>query len=149
LTGTYTALTRRATTVLRGEEMPSGPVPYEYPDVPRAGDMRIASDTIEAARYILGHTEPKDRIYCRVEFMDGMELYFLTGRKNPTRFDMLAEIIWPPYQAENLAALKADPPTLVIGKYRPFIGNEAADYLDEHWAAETTIGRYVISRRKP
>ncbi len=148
LTGTYGALTKRATAVLRGEEMPSGPLRYDYPGVPRAGDMRIAGDTVEAARYILTHSAPQDRVYCRVEFMDGMELYFLTGRRNPTRFDMLAEILWPPYQAENLASLKADPPTLVVGKYRPFIGTEAANYLDENWVVEASFGRYTISRRK-
>ncbi len=148
LTGTYGALTKRATAVLRGEEMPSGALRYDYAGVPRAGDMRIASDTIEAARYILTHSSPDDRVYCRVEFMDGMELYFLTRRRNPTRFDMLAEILWPPYQNENLASLKADPPTLVVGKYRPFIGSEAANYLDENWVVEATFGRYTISRRK-
>lgn len=148
LTGTYGALTKRATALLRGEEMPSGPHRYDYPGVPRAGDMRISGDVVEAARYILAHSAPQDRVYCRVEFMDGMELYFLTGRRNPTRFDMLAEILWPPYQAENLASLKADPPTLVVGKYRPFIGTEAANYLDENWVVEATFGRYTIARRK-
>ena len=93
-------------------------------------------------------TGPDDAIFSRVDFIDGAEFYFLSGRRNPTRFDILAEISWKGYQADLLRSLERDPPKLVIGTFGSFIGDEARDYLDKGWKQVASFGSTAVLGRK-
>jgi hypothetical protein len=99
----------RVTATLRGEEMPSSGPKFAYPNLRRAGDVRIPEDTVRAAEYIRAQSKPQDFVFNRVNFMDGRELMFLANRRNPTRFDMLAEFRCTP-RSPNTALAQATTP---------------------------------------
>jgi hypothetical protein len=108
----------------------------------------VPGDVVQVSEYILANTKPDDYLFNRHEFMDGLEFYFLTGRRNPTRFDMISEILWRPQQREALDELQRNPPTLVIGTYEQYLGPDINQYLKEGWVSAASFGRFSLWRRK-
>ena len=122
---------RRLGATLAGDEVPSSGAPYVHPGIPRAGDVRLPDETERVVTEIRARTGPGEAIFCRVGFMEGAELYLLADRRNPTRFDALAELVTFEHRRALLEELRADPPALVIGADRAFVGEEAARWLDD------------------
>ncbi len=128
--------------------------PYEYPDIPRAGDVYLDGDYQALARFVRGATGPNDRMFTLLDMMDGGELYFICDRPNPTRYDLTAEIFTAAQQHEVLESLKSDPPRLIVGndgsvlgEYPPsseVVGDEVMSYVKEHWTVPKSIGRYTV-----
>src|SRR5262249_54549173 len=83
----------RIAALARGEERPSSLVAHAHPALPRAGDVYVPPATEELVSFVRRETSERDPIFCRVGFMTGAEIYFLADRRDPTRFDMLAEIL--------------------------------------------------------
>jgi hypothetical protein len=134
--------------------------PYEYPDIPRAGDVYLDGDYQALARFVRGATGPNDRMFTLLNMMDGGELYFICDRPNPTRYDLTAEIFTAAQQHEVLESLKSDPPRLIVGNdidevaTQPMsviyphagsvVGDEVISYVKEHWTVPKSIGRYTV-----
>ncbi len=116
--------------------------------LPRAGAVRVPEDTRRLIEFIEATTTPSDPIFCRIGFMTGPEIYFLADRKNPTRFDMLAEIATIRQQSELADQLRRDPPLLVIGRDATYVGSEAAAVLDQGWTEVARFGEIVVARRR-
>lgn len=146
--GTRLLLPRiRAT--LHAEEMPSRGPKYVYPNLHRAGDLRVPEATLLAAEFIRAQSQPQDFVFSRVSFMDGGELMFLANRRNPTRFDTLGEVTWGPQQKELLADLRRNPPVLVLGESygAPYLDAETLAYLASGWEPAQTFGDVTIMKR--
>ncbi|HEX5099695.1 MAG TPA: hypothetical protein VFV94_09360, partial [Polyangiaceae bacterium] len=147
--GATVLLIPRIQATLRGEELPSRGPKYAYPTLRRAGDIRIPVETVRAAEYIRSHSQPQDFVFNRLSFMDGGDLMFLANRRNPTRFDTLAEITWAPQQKELLADLRRNPPALVLGDGdgAPYLDAETLAYLAAGWERGQTFGDIAIMKR--
>ena len=139
----------------RGTRDVSSVAPYEYPDIPRAGDVYLDGDFQALARFVRGATGPNDRIFMVVNYLDGGELYFICDRPNPTRYDLMAEIMTAAQQREVLESLKSDPPRLIVGDdgssrssswkwEQASVGDEVISYIKEHWTVPKSIGRYTV-----
>ncbi|MGO8999311.1 MAG: hypothetical protein ACLQVI_38790 [Polyangiaceae bacterium] len=114
LTGNKTGLALKLAALRAGDEKPSTGEPYDYPEIPRAGDIRLAPETIELVTLLRHSSSPDDAIFYRGKHTFGGELYFLADRRNPTRFDQPLEIFTRTLQAEMLRDLERDKPKLVI-----------------------------------
>jgi len=114
-------------------------------------DIRIPQTTLAAAEYIRANSSEQDFVFSRVSWMDGGELMFLANRRNPTRFDNLAELTWRPQQQELLADLRRNPPALVLGDSfgAPYLDAETLAYLASGWEPAQTFGPVTIMKRKP
>lgn len=119
--------------ILAGDEKPSSGPPYVYPDIPRAGDMRLADATLEIVRLVLAHSGPGDALFYRGHATFGAEFYFLTNRRNPTRFDLPDEMLTHSLEDEALADLKRDPPKVVITDDTHVESPEAPAFFAEHY----------------
>jgi hypothetical protein len=148
--GAKKLLVPRLLATLRGEEGPSRGAPYRYPTLKRAGDINISTSVVEAAEYIRSTTRSGDYVYNRAAHMDGGDLMFLANRRNPTRFDMPAELTWRPQQRELLADLRKNPPVLVLGDSlgAPYLDAETIAYLAAGWQPVRTFGDLTIMKRK-
>jgi hypothetical protein len=141
-------ITRRLAEVDSGEEKPASTQRHEHPDIPRAGDVFLPPATRAIVDYIRRETSPADPVFVCAGMFDGAEIYFLADRRNPSRFDTLSEIVNHARQAELLAALKRDPPELVIGGDTSFVGQEVAEYLQAGWQDAPSMGGYSVRRRR-
>jgi hypothetical protein len=148
--GATVLLLPRIQAALRGEELPSRGPKYAYPKLRRAGDIRIPEETVRAAEYIRAQSQPQDFVFNRLSFMDGGDLMFLANRRNPTRFDTLAELTWAPQQKELLADLRRNPPALVLGDSygAPYLDAETLAYLAAGWELGQTFGDIAIMKRR-
>ncbi|HWP04350.1 MAG TPA: hypothetical protein VNN72_01350 [Polyangiaceae bacterium] len=148
--GATVLLWPRIQATLHGEEMPSRGPKYAYPTLHRAGDIRIPEETVRAADYIRAQSQPQDFVFNRLSFMDGGDLMFLANRRNPTRFDTLAELTWGPQQKELLADLRRNPPALVLGDSygAPYLDAETLAYLASGWELGQTFGDVAIMKRR-
>jgi len=146
MTNADDAVVTRLRALSGGHEAPSRGAARVHPDLPRAGDVPLDGDIEQAARYIVGATSPGDAIFCRVAQLGGAELYFLTGRRDPTRFDAMAEIVTRADQREVLEALRRDPPVLVVGKNSDYVGEETDAWLARSYEEQRRFGDIVISR---
>jgi hypothetical protein len=127
----------------------SRPVPFVYDDVPRAGDIHIDSGTLQVVRYVREQTTPKDPIFVDLGRFAGPEIYWLSDRRNPTRFDMLQEILSRGHQQDLLESLHKDPPLYVIGDSSEAIGDQVVAYLSANWETlPERPGGYVVRRRR-
>lgn len=137
---------RGAALIDRSESPSTGP-PYRHPGVPRAGDVFVPAYMEDLVRYLRDHSTADDPIFCRTPFMRGPEIYFLADRRNPTGFDMTAEIITRSHQEQLFEQLKRDPPLFVVGSETSFVGGRANRYLDAGWRPVARFGEFVVSRR--
>jgi hypothetical protein len=127
-----------------GKKAPSGATPYQYPDIPRAGDVYLDRDFQAVTRFVQSVTSRQDPIFTMLYMMDGGELYFLADRKNPTRYDLLAEVMTAGQQREVLDALRERPPKLIIGSDATLLGREVQAYVRSRWSVSKLIGRYTV-----
>jgi hypothetical protein len=141
-------LARRAADLASGREAPSRGARIDHPGVPRAGDLPLEPETEAAVLYALRSTSPSDPIFCRVAWLRGADIYFLANRRNPTRFDTLAEIVTVADQREILDRLRADPPALLFGSDAEFVGADVDALLRTDYEEAARFGSLVVSRRR-
>jgi hypothetical protein len=140
-------LISRIDAIARHDEGPSKGPKYQHPNLPRGGDVAIPAWEEELAVFVKSTTTPDDYIFCRVGPMTGPEFYFLTGRKNSTRFDLLAETATLSIRHEAVEDFKRHPPRLVIGNYNG-IGEEIEQYL-RAWKPLKTFKTVTVYARDP
>jgi hypothetical protein len=131
-----------------GTEKPSGPERYQHADIPRAGDVLIPAHVRDIVTYVHKEVKENEPIFVCAGMFDGAELYFLTDRRNPSRFDTLSELVTQSRRDELLQALQDDPPALIIGNEMSFFGETITDYVAAHWEAPVSQGGYTIRKRK-
>jgi hypothetical protein len=143
------AFTTRLERVFRGVEAPSRGAPYRHDGVPRAGDIRFDEPTAALVRFISQNIPPSAPIFCALDPFWGEEVYFLADRRNPTRFDALVEITTPSDRSDALAALRRDPPALVLATGRPVdeLGPDIQRLIDEEYEEIASFG--VVRARAP
>ncbi len=144
VTERITGIGRQFEQIANGQKSPLPKTPFRYPDLPRAGDAHLEPDFQAIARFVREVTRPEDTIFTMLYMMDGGELYFLCDRANPTRYDLLAEIMTAEQQREVLQSLQANPPRLIIGEDASIVGEQVAAYVRDHWPVKKTIGRYTV-----
>ena len=133
--------------LLAGTEAPSVGAPFVYPDIPRAGDIFLPPDTIALTRAIARRTKPTDKIFVHASFIEHAELYFLADRVNPTRCDLLAEIVSTDVQDEVRRDLMRDPPVLDVGADVGMFNQATVDYLKAGWRVVESVGKIPIAAR--
>src|SRR5207244_2614495 len=102
----------------------------------------------EIVSYIDREVKPADPIFICAGMFDGAELYFLSNRRNPSRFDTLSEIVSQSRRDELLDALRRDPPELIVGSDMTFFDAPIKDYLAAAWEAPIVEGGYAVRRRR-
>jgi hypothetical protein len=142
------ALRGRARDLATGREAPSRGAPHAHAGLPRAGDVPLDPDVEAAALYVRRTTPPGSGLFCRVALLRGAELYFLTARRNPTRFDTLAEVITIADQREVLERLRAEPPAVVVGVDAEVLGGDVDALLRHDYEEAARFGDLVVSRRR-
>ncbi len=130
--------------IAHGPKVPPGQTAYFYRDLPRAGDAYLDEDFQAIARFVRETTSPTDKIFTLLHMMDGGELYFLCNRENPTRYDLLAEIMTADQQHEVLESLEQQPPRLIIGDDGSVVGPEVMAYVKKRWTISKSVGRYTV-----
>jgi hypothetical protein len=147
LTGVTLGLRPRVTAMLAGTERPSSGPRYSYPGVPRAGDMKIEPEYIKLIEGILANSAPSDKIFQHIGYMDGGEVYFLADRVNPTRFDVLTEIVTTGRQHQAFEEAEADPPKLTVGEDWGMTGPELNQYMKDHYHLIGDYGGFKLMGR--
>jgi hypothetical protein len=143
-----TGVVRKLAELNDGDEKPPGVKAYVNEDIPRAGDVHIPTQVQQIVSYIDREVKPSDPIFICAGIFDGAELYFLSDRRNPSRFDTLSEIVTQSRREELLDALRRDPPELVIGSDMTFFDSAITNYLAAEWDAPKIEGGYTVRRRK-
>ena len=141
----FSRLRDRINMIVLAQEVPAKGPKYVHPDVPRAGDVFVPQGMEQAAAYVRAHTKPDDPIFCRIAPMIGPEMYFLADRRDPTRYDMLAELATYSMRREARAELEADPPVLVVGSSAS-AGPEVDGFLTPWKTVQTFEGIPVQAR---
>jgi hypothetical protein len=149
LSGVRRGFEPRTLAMLRGDEVPSIGPPYVYPNMPRAGDIFLPPETVALTRAIQKRTGPRDKIFVHVGFIEGAELYFLADRVNPTRCDILAEIVDTELQTEVGRDLKLDPPVLNVGADVGMFNKPTVEYLRQGWQEVERVGTIPVAVRNP
>jgi hypothetical protein len=134
----------RLSAIASGVEAPSRGGRYPNTRVVRAGDVAVPPEVSEMVEFIQAHVPPEAPILCSIDPMMGPEYYFLSDRRNPTRFDVLAEISTKEDQREILEDLQRDPPVLVLGTYREYFGEETSRFLEERYVPIAKIANIVV-----
>ena len=147
LTGVSLGLQPRLTAILAGTERPSSGPAYSYPGVPHAGDIKIQPEYIKLVEAILANSAPSDKIFQHIGYMDGGEVYFLADRANPTRFDVLTEIVTTDRQQLAFEEVKKDPPKLTVGEDWGMTGPELNQYLKDHYHPIGDFGGFTLLSR--
>jgi hypothetical protein len=112
----FTSMQARMDAIFLAQEVPSKGPRFVHPGVDRAGDVFVPPGIEQLVVYIRKNTSPTDPIFCRMGPMVGPEIYFLADRRDPTRYDMLAELATLTMRTEARKEIEADPPKLVIGE---------------------------------
>jgi hypothetical protein len=140
LTGATIGFWPRTRALLVGEETPSTGPPFRYPEIPRAGDIFLPADTVDLVHAIQRRSGPNDKVFIHNAFIEGAELYFLADRVNPTRCDLLAEIISTKIRREVFDSLRADPPVLDVGRDLGMFDADTIHYLQTGWRTAEVAG---------
>jgi hypothetical protein len=144
LTGFSMALEPRISAILTGYERPSSGPAYSYPDLPRIGDVKMDPDYVALAQAIVQKTSPTDKIFQHIGYMDGGEIYFVTNRVNPTRYDILAEFLTTDRQKIALDELTSDPPVLEFGQDWGMVGEEIHKFVKERYQDIGKVGPWEM-----
>jgi len=147
LSGFKRAFAPRTLALLEGREVPSIGPPFSYPDIPRAGDIRLPPDTVALTHAIQKRSGPSDKVFIHASFAEHAEVYFLADRVNPTRFDMIAEIVCTKVQQEVLRDLMRDPPVLDVGADLGMFNKETVAYLHAGWKEVERVANIPIAAR--
>lgn len=147
LSGVKRGFDPRTKALREGQEVPSVGEPYVYPGIPRAGDIFLPPDTVELTHAIQKRSGPTDKIFVHASFIEHAELYFLADRVNPTRCDLLAEIVSTDIQDELRRDLQRDPPVLDVGGDFGMFNPATTDYLKSGWQVVERVNGIPISTR--
>ena len=147
LTGVTLGLQPRLSGILAGTERPSSGPAYSYPGVPHAGDVKIQPEYVKLIEGILANSSPSDKIFQHIGYMDGGEVYFLADRVNPTRFDVLTELVTTDRQQTAFEEVLKDPPKLTVGEDSGMIGPELDQYLRVHYHPVGDFGGFKLLAR--
>ena len=147
LTGVTRGFDPRTKALREGQEVPSVGPAFAYPGIPRAGDIFLPPDTVELTHAIQKRTGPNDKIFVHASFIEHAELYFLADRVNPTRCDLLAEIVSTDIQDELRRDLQRDPPVLDVGSDFGMFNQATTDYLKSGWRVVERVNKIPISER--
>jgi hypothetical protein len=131
--GAFVPLNTRLGRIASGEEQPSVGPPYQYPDLPRAGDERVTNQHLTIVRWVRAHSSPSDAVYCTTWLLGGGTEAFLSERRNPTSFDKPDEIASPRFQQRALDELQRDPPLLIVGDHFDEIGEKGRAFIAQGW----------------
>ena len=129
----------RLARIAAGEERPSKGTPYDYPDLPRAGDLGIGGEHLDPVRYVRAHTTPDQPVYFTTWMLGGGTEAFLAQRRNPTSFDKPDEVLLDPQRDQLRAELQRDPPALIVGAFFDYLGDETRRLIAKDW-------RVVVSK---
>ena len=147
LTGVGMGLQPRLSATLAGTERPSSGPAYSYPGVPRAGDVKIQPEYVKLVEAIIANSSPRDKIFQHIGYMDGGEVYFLADRANPTRFDVLTEIVTTDRQHLAFEEVQRDPPKLTVGEDWGMTGPELNQYLKDKYHPIGEFGGFQLLSR--
>jgi hypothetical protein len=131
--GAVVPINDRLARIASGDERPSFGEKYEYDDLPRAGDVHIGNEHLNAVRWIRAHSAPGDPVLCATWLLGGGTEAFLSQRRNPTSFDKPDEVVSRVLQTRALAELKRDPPQLVVGDHLNEYGDEVKAFIAQGW----------------
>jgi hypothetical protein len=145
--GGLVPLHTRALRLAQGSERPSFGPKREYPDVPRAGDVLVPDNVLHLARFIRSTSTPDDTVFCAVHFIPGGAEAFLFQRRNPTPFDVPAEIVSFSQQRMLLEGLKREPPKYIVGAYFGNFGDEARRFIADGWEPVGGYSQQVLRRK--
>jgi hypothetical protein len=123
----------RLSRIAAGEERPSKGAPYDYPDLPRAGDLGIGNDHLEPVRFVRAHSKPDDPVFCTTWLLGGGTEAFLSQRRNPTSFDKPDEVALDIQRDQLRAELERDPPVLIVGKFFDYLGDGSRRLIAKGW----------------
>jgi hypothetical protein len=133
LNGAFVPLDTRLALIASGRERPSVGPPFEYPDLPRAGDEHVGDEHLSVARWVRAHSGPGDPVYCATWLLGGGTEAFLSDRRNPTSFDKPDEIASRRLQQRAFAELQRDPPRLIVGGDFDYLSDEARAFIQKGW----------------
>jgi hypothetical protein len=145
--GEADGLSARLRRIVNGDEIASTGPPYVTKDLPRAGDVKIEAGTVPLARFIRANAKPNEPVWILTGILSGGELYFLSERRNPTRFDLWFEIFTHDDVLEALAELKRDPPVLIVGHNWYDYGPEIRAYVAENYENLSPVEGTAVLRR--
>ena len=147
--GAATPLNARLASIASGEERPSVGEPYRYPDVPRAGDVRLGNEHLAIPRYVKEHSSPGDPVFCTTWLLGGGTEAFLSERRNPTSFDKPDEVASRRLQERALAELEHEPPLLIVGHHFDELGHDVSAYIAKGWHKSSYTDDPGILERNP
>jgi hypothetical protein len=139
-------LLMRVRRIASGEEKPSAGDPYSY-DLPRAGDAHVPDDVLHLAHYIREHTGPNEPVWIMTSFLAGGEIYFLSQRRNPTRYEFWSEVTTHYECGLVLQQLQADPPVLIVGNGWGQFTPQIIDWVNAHYKVVDTVDGTEVRRR--
>jgi hypothetical protein len=139
-------INQRLARIAAGEERPSKGAPYDYPDLPRAGDLGIGGDHLEPVRFVRAHSKPDDPVFCTTWLLGGGTEEFLAQRRNPTSFDKPDEVILDIQRDQLRAELQRDPPVLIVGGFFDQLGDETRRFIAKGW--RVVLGKPVEIRER-
>lgn len=147
---TMTPLQKKLHLIASGQDQPSYGERYQNDDLPRMGDINVPPEVHALAAYTVKVTSPRDPVFSTIDFIQGGEYNFFTGRRNPTRFDVPHELLVREDQLEVERILREDPPVVIIGTYYGLIGPDAAAYIRAHWEPVNVPGAaFPVYKYKP
>jgi hypothetical protein len=123
----------RLARIASGEERPSKGAPYDYPDLPRVGDMGIGSDHLDPVRFVRAHSKPDEPVFFTTWMLGGGTEAFLSQRRNPTSFDKPDEVMGDAQRDQLRGELEKDPPVLIVGKFFDYLGDTTRRMIDQGW----------------
>jgi hypothetical protein len=123
----------RLARIASGEERPSKGAPYDYPDLPRAGDLGVGGDHLDPVRFVRAHTKPDDPVFFSTWLLGGGTEAFLSQRRDPTSFDKPDEVVVDAQRDQLRAELQRDPPVLIVGNFFERLGDPTRRFIDQGW----------------
>jgi hypothetical protein len=123
----------RLARIASGEERPSKGAPYDYPDLPRAGDLGVGSDHLDPVRFVRAHTKPDDAVFFSTWLLGGGTEAFLSQRRDPTSFDKPDEVVDEAQREQLRDELRRDPPVLIVGNFFERLGDPTRRFIDQGW----------------
>jgi hypothetical protein len=141
-------LNTRLSRIAAGEERPSRGAPYDYPDLPRAGDLGIGNEHLEPARFVRAHSTPEDPVFFTTWMLGGGTEAFLSQRRNPTSFDKPDEVVVDAQRDQLRAELQKEPPVLIVGHFFDYLGDGSRKFIEKGWHVVLSNPLEVRERNK-
>jgi hypothetical protein len=81
---TMTPLQKKLHLIASGQDQPSYGERYQNDDLPRMGDINVPPEVHALAAYTVKVTSPRDPVFSTIDFIQGGEYNFFTGRRAST-----------------------------------------------------------------